>query len=504
MGIKNITTQRGSTTKYSEDVHDGIIRIIKWAQQEIPKDKKKGAAWVQGDGQTYPSHEQFSICDESILTYYGVGNTKDEFLNLLERLYNDYFDIESNKSDGASETDFLLLKDGDSSNSKVILGIKFIRRDEFISMEKYNDKDKKINFTAGSDSSDSSDSSPLNYSGAQTLLIPTLAYFQTKTRKSEMVYGIIMPGIEPTSVIQKFDLKGSLSGRITKQQEIKEKGPSVTLKDQNLFSDDSTGKPPSIVPPGAYEWKQKSWLNLIKDPTPLPPNTIKKFNVIFEGLDKESGENIDCLQQSGIPYNSYAWRFINFITYYVIGPLILPEDKMKKTGINWKHVFSHYTVSDPEQIKNLWIRLIRDVSLLMANKVMDYSILLYVTDEVQDNKLFKIDITDPSGKPFFIYLAITDYYSYGPCPNHEDCGSTPTAQMDNSYDYDKSGAFKAQMIKKNLWMCSKKQTSNQRLNVAAAAAAAAGGKRKKRKKTQKRKKKTQKRKNRRSRRTRRK
>jgi len=500
MGIKNITTQRGSTTKYSEDVHDGINRIIEWAEKEITKDK--GPAWVRGDDITYPSHDHFSICDDSILKYYDVGKNKQEFLTLLKKVYKDYFDIESNKdnkSDGASGSDILLLRDGHSTNGKVIFGIKFIRRDEFISMEKYNDKENNINFTAtDSGSGSGSSGSPLNYNSAQTLLIPTLAYFQTKTIKSEMVYGIIMPGIEPTSVIQKFDLKGSLSGRITKRQEIIEKGPSATLKDQNLFSNDSTGQPPSIVPPGAYEWKKNLWLKLITKP--ILPSTIKKFNVVFEGLDKESGKNIDCLQQSGIPYNSYAWRFINFITYYVIGPLILPEDNMKKTGINWRHVFSHYTVSDPEQIKNLWIRLISDVSLLMANKVMDYSILLYVTNEVQDNKLFKIDITDPNGKQFFIYVGIIDYYSYGPCPKHEDCGSTPTAQMNNSYDYDKSGAFKAQMIKKNLWMCSKKQTSNQRLN----AAAAAGGKKQKRKNTQKRKKKTQKRKNRRTRRTRRK
>jgi hypothetical protein len=181
MGIKNVTTQRGSTTKYSEDVHDGINRIIEWAEKEIPKDK--GPTWVRGDDKTYPSHEHFSICDDSILQYYGVGKNKLEFLTLLKRVYKDYFDIESNKdnkSDGASGSDILLLRDGHSSNRKVIFGIKFIRRDEFISMEKYNDQEKNINFTATDDDASGSGSGSGSGCGSSPLQqCPNITYTHT-------------------------------------------------------------------------------------------------------------------------------------------------------------------------------------------------------------------------------------------------------------------------------------------------------------------------------------
>ena len=75
--------------------------------------------------------------------------------------------------------------------------------------------------------------------------------------------------------------------------------------------------------------------------------------------------------------------------------------------------------------------------------------------------LFKIDITDPSNptKEISIHIGIKNYYSYGPCPKNGNCGSTPTAQPQQRYDADKSVAFKAQMLKKNVGLCPSRKTA---------------------------------------------
>jgi len=498
-------SQIGSTTEYNEDVRDSINKIIQFARGEL-SNAMKGNKFVDGAQDIHNKdspNDFFNICDDKVLLHYyptlpkltptsksNPRRIKQHFLSNISILHENYFEIwnkdHSDVSLGASGSDILLLKD----KEEVILVIKFIRKDEYNSLLKYNvPSGNQSNFTIGAGAT----ASPLNYAKNPTLLVPAIAYFKTETEESkDFVYGVIMPGIEPTNYTMKFDLKGSLSGRIVKQKKIKKEGKKATLKDQNLFSKIPGG--PSIVAPGAYEWKEGDWSKLLKD---SGIDTVNYFKKILDGLDDETGENINCLQQSGIPHNSYAWRFINFMTYYVIGPLILSsQDNLKST---WPHVFSNFKATKHSQIKDFWTRLISDVTVLSKHKVMDYSLLLYVTEETESNNLFKINIVDEGNNntKLCIYVGIIDYLSYGPCPNNISCGSTPRAQMLNSFDVDKSIAFKAQMMKKNFRLCPSKKSvkygpnkedSPKKVTVpAAAAAAAAGGKKQKRKRTQKRK-----------------
>jgi len=521
--LKNISIQRDSTTEYNEDVANSIENVINFAISKLTDDQKDPTSTALKYKQMYDGPVElnnkanpnyFNMCDNKVLEYYGT-DTKLTFLTKLKELHKNYFtnEWEKGNSGGASGSDILLLK---NDKKEVIFVIKLIRKDEYQSMRKYGvTKENRIKFTIVPDTNATH---LLNYDSKPTLLVPSLAYFIAKTDKSkELIHGVIMPGIEPPKYTMKFDLKGSLSGRIAKPKELK-KGYKAILKDQNLFSKD-TGTA-SIVAPGAYEWKDGDWSQLLNNQNldmkdPKRKELLKHFDTISKGLDGETGKNIKCLQQSGIPHNSYAWRFINFMTYYVIGPLILSQEEMFASKTNWTHVFSQYEVKHPEQIKNLWTRLISDVRLLMDKRVMDYSLILYVTDADVNKKtnLFKIDITDPSNnnKEISIHIGIIDYYSYGPCPKNGKCGSTPTAQLQQRYDVDKSAAFKIQMLKKNVGLCASRKTAKSGPNkkkqpqkdpvsppvaaAAAAVAAAAGGKKQKRKRRTKRR--TKRRKNRR-------